>query len=68
MEWYWWLLLFLYFLPGLEAALKQKRNATAIVVLNLFLGWTVIGWIAALIWSLTNPPTGGPTASATHSE
>jgi Superinfection immunity protein len=28
----------------------------AICALNLLLGWTVIGWIAALVWALTNPP------------
>ena len=56
MNWYWWLLLFFYFLPSLEAALKRKRNTAAIVALNLLLGWTLIGWIVALVWSLTNDP------------
>lgn len=31
----------------------KKRNAGAIFVLNLLLGWTVIGWIVALVWALT---------------
>ena len=48
-------LLFLafYFLPTIIGYARHKRNATAILVLNLFLGWTVIGWIVALIWSVT---------------
>jgi len=25
----------------------------AILVLNLLLGWTFLGWVGALIWSLT---------------
>lgn len=41
----------LYFLPTLVGA--KKRNAGAIFALNLLLGWTLLGWIAALVWALT---------------
>ena len=41
----------LYFLPTIIGF--QKRNAGAIFVLNLLLGWTVIGWVIALVWALT---------------
>jgi hypothetical protein len=44
----------MYFLPAIIASKKKKRNATAIGVLNLLLGWTVVGWIVSLIWALTN--------------
>lgn len=44
---------FLYFLPAVVAAYRQKRNAGAIAVLNLLLGWTVLGWIIALVWAVT---------------
>jgi len=43
----------LYFTPTIVAAIRHKRNLVAILVLNLFLGWTFIGWIVALIWALT---------------
>jgi hypothetical protein len=43
----------LYFFPFLIAALHQHKNMLAIFLLNLALGWTLIGWIAALIWSVT---------------
>ena len=43
----------LYFLPSLIALEQRKRNGTAIFVLNLFLGWTLIGWVVALVWSVT---------------
>ena len=46
----------LYFLPAIIARRKKKRNATAIGVLNLLLGWTVAEWIVSLIWALTNDP------------
>jgi hypothetical protein len=42
-----------YFLPAITAAIRQRQPA-AIFILNLFLGWTVLGWIIALIWAATN--------------
>ena len=40
-----------YFLPTIVG--RKKKNATAIFVLNFFLGWTFIGWLIALIWATT---------------
>lgn len=45
------LILGLYFLPYINALSRKHRSAGAILVINLFLGWTVIGWIVALSWS-----------------
>jgi len=42
-----------YFLPTIIALVRQKRNTIAIFVLNFFLGWTFVGWVVALVWSLT---------------
>lgn len=46
----------LYWLPTIHAASNKHHNITAIFLLNIFLGWTVIGWIAAMVWSATKPP------------
>lgn len=46
-------LIIIYFLPTLIANGNRKRNAEAIAILNLLLGWTVIGWLVALIWGCT---------------
>lgn len=43
-----------YWLPSMIA--EKHHNRRAIEVLNLLLGWTIIGWIVALVWSLTNSP------------
>lgn len=43
----------LYFLPSFIALSRKKTNRTAIILLNFFLGWTFIGWIAALVWACT---------------
>jgi len=44
----------LYFLPTIIALIKSKRDTVAILLLNLFLGWSVIGWIVALVWAAKN--------------
>jgi hypothetical protein len=38
-----------YFLPWAIAATRGKANAGAIGLLNFLLGWTVVGWIVALV-------------------
>jgi len=45
----------LYFLPAWIADRRCSRHAGGIFLLNLLLGWTVLGWVGALIWS-TLPP------------
>lgn len=42
----------LYFAPTISACAEKKRNAVAIFALNLLLGWTLIGWVVAMVWSL----------------
>lgn len=44
----------LYFLPSIVALAKSKRDLLAIFLLNFFLGWTMIGWIVALVWAAKN--------------
>lgn len=41
-----------YFLPTLVAYFRQHKNIPAIFVLNLLLGWTVLGWVGSLVWSV----------------
>ena len=43
--------LFVYFIPTIIGL--RKRNAAAIFMLNLFLGWTFVGWVVALVWAFT---------------
>lgn len=62
----------LYLLPAWIGA--KKRNNSAIFWLNLLLGWSVIGWVAALVWALTEegapsqtpPQTADIVAPASH--
>jgi hypothetical protein len=42
----------MYFLPTVIALVRDKRDKLSIFLLNLFLGWSVIGWIASLVWAV----------------
>jgi hypothetical protein len=42
----------LYFLPTIIAAVRHTDHLLAIVLINIFAGWTFIGWVVALVWSL----------------
>ncbi len=44
----------MYFLPSIIALARSKRDLLAIFLLNFFLGWSVIGWIVALVWAAKN--------------
>ena len=48
--------LFAYLFPSFLAHTKSHHNTPAIFALNILLGWTLIGWVAALVWALTRPP------------
>lgn len=47
------MLLFLYLLPSFIAARRNHHNGGAIFVLNLLMGWTVLGWVLSLVWACT---------------
>ncbi len=44
----------LYFLPAIIASEKKHPSTNSIFVLNLFLGWTFLGWVISLIWALNS--------------
>lgn len=48
-----------YFLPTLLARERKHPQAQAIFVLNLFVGWTFIGWVGAMVWAFVNPARPG---------
>ncbi|WP_127088178.1 superinfection immunity protein [Aquabacter cavernae] len=44
-----------YFYPAWTAFTRKPDNFMGVFVLNLFLGWTAIGWLIALIWAFSGP-------------
>jgi hypothetical protein len=47
----------LYFLPTIIALARKVRNQGSVVVINLFLGWTLIGWVVALAMAFRTSTT-----------
>lgn len=43
---------FIYFVPTIIAYCRGHRNTLAIFLFNLFFGWSLLGWIIALIWAV----------------
>lgn len=40
-----------YLLPTLLAGYRNTQHATWIAVVNLLLGWTILGWVICLGWA-----------------
>jgi len=49
------LAVFLYFLPTIIG--WNKENSNGIAVVNFFLGWTLLGWVVALVWAISSTTT-----------
>lgn len=47
----------LLFLPTLIARSRKHPNILPIFLVNLFFGWTFIGWVISLVWACTRPAT-----------
>jgi hypothetical protein len=47
-------LIVLYFLPIFVGGIRKvtDRNGNGIAILNILLGWTILGWVGALIWAV----------------
>lgn len=45
-------LIFVYLLPTLCAKCRRHQSILSIFILNLFLGWTLLGWVVSLVWAL----------------
>lgn len=41
-----------YFIPSFIAWKRKANRLIWIFTLNLFTGWTALGWMAALIWAI----------------
>ena len=43
-----------YFAPAIVAFARGHQQKWAILALDFFLGWTMLGWVGALVWALTH--------------
>lgn len=45
--------LLVYLILSFVASYRGHHQTTAIFMLNLFLGWSFLGWVGALVWAST---------------
>jgi Superinfection immunity protein len=47
------IVLLIYFIPAVVTASRGHHQVLTITLVNLFLGWSLIGWVGALVWAAT---------------
>lgn len=50
----------LYFVPLIVAVIRKVPNIGSVAVIDIFLGWTVIGWVVALAMAVRSRPPAPP--------
>src|SRR5262245_18246808 len=45
-----------YMLPAITCEIRDIRDGQWITWIDLLFGWTVLGWIAALLWAIVEKP------------
>lgn len=49
----------IYFLPAIIADHRKRHDILTLALFNACMGWTVVGWLLALVWAhVPNPPPG----------
>lgn len=43
-----------YFLPTFVALFRKHKNVLSIFLVNIFFGWTMIGWVLSLVWGCSD--------------
>lgn len=52
-----------YWVPTIVALVRHIPNKGSVIVVNAFLGWTVVGWVVALAMAVrSRPPVGEPVS------
>lgn len=51
-----------YLAPAIVALALRRPRRGAIVAINILAGWTVLGWVAALVWALRRPDAPVPAS------
>jgi len=46
-----------YFIPAILAFARDHKSKVGVTLFNLFLGWTLLGWVFSLIWAFNGRST-----------
>jgi cell shape-determining protein MreD len=58
------LVLYIYFLPTITAIKRNSPHKTAVIILNVLFGFTLVGWVFALVLASKQPEPGVVVYSA----
>jgi hypothetical protein len=47
----------MYFIPLIVAVVRKVPNVGSVAVINIFLGWTLVGWVVVLAMAARSAPT-----------
>ena len=50
-----------YLIPSSIASLRRHPQSGPITVINILLGWSLVGWVAALAWAVSSTGKPRPT-------
>ena len=53
-------LVVIYLLPTIIAANRHRISTGPIAAVNIFFGWTLIGWVICLVWALSGNVNSAP--------
>jgi uncharacterized membrane protein len=53
----------LYFLPTIVAGTTGNPRWPAILIVNLLVGWTFLGWVICLVWAFCKPVANNQTVT-----
>jgi Superinfection immunity protein len=56
----------LYLLPAIIGIARRVPDIGALAVINILLGWTLLGWVTALALALRSAPAAGPAVQVFH--
>lgn len=56
-----------YFIPTMIANSRHNPNTSGVLLVNLFVGWTFIGWIVALVMACNGQSSTTPEATSWES-
>jgi len=48
-----YILIGLYILPSIIAFVRRVRSWAPLLIVNIFFGWTILGWVGTLVWSFS---------------
>lgn len=64
-----WFFLFgaiVYFIPTIVAFARHHPQAVPVTIVNVLLGWTLLGWVGSLVWALISPVSWAAAAGPTR--